>query len=158
MSLLPYIEQSRLYNEFHLDEPWDSPHNLTLVGRMPRTYALPGDEFAADARAGRTYYRAFVGRGAAFEPGEKLTVATFTDGLSNTMLVAEGAAAVPWTKADDELVWDGVNVPALGVRKDGSTLVLMGDFSIRPLPKSVSMATRKAAITRNAGDKPGNDW
>ncbi len=26
--LLPYLDQGNLYERFHLDEPWDSPHNL----------------------------------------------------------------------------------------------------------------------------------
>ena len=33
--ILPYIEQQELYNQFHLDEPWDSEHNRTLIAKMP---------------------------------------------------------------------------------------------------------------------------
>ena len=33
--ILPYLEQQALYNEFHLDEPWDSDHNKPLIARMP---------------------------------------------------------------------------------------------------------------------------
>ena len=36
--VLPYIEQNALYEQFHLDEPWDSPHNLALLPKMPGTY------------------------------------------------------------------------------------------------------------------------
>ena len=39
--ILPYLEQDALYKEFHLDEPWDSPHNRTLIERMPPTYRCP---------------------------------------------------------------------------------------------------------------------
>ena len=39
--LLPHLEQGPLYQQFKLDEPWDSPHNLQLLPRMPRTYAPP---------------------------------------------------------------------------------------------------------------------
>src|SRR5262249_5899033 len=28
VTLLPYLEQQNLFNQFHLDEPWDSPHNI----------------------------------------------------------------------------------------------------------------------------------
>ena len=31
----PYIEQQALYNQFHLDEPWDSEHNKSLIAKMP---------------------------------------------------------------------------------------------------------------------------
>ena len=40
--ILPYIEQDNLFREFKLDQPWDSPHNLALVERMPQVYAVPG--------------------------------------------------------------------------------------------------------------------
>ena len=154
----PTSNSKSLYNQFRLDEPWDSPNNLPLVRQMPNLYAMPGSEFAADARAGRTYYRAFVGKGAAFEPGTQFGFGAFTDGTSNTMLVAEGTTAVPWTKPDGELDWDGVNVPAVGIRKDGTTLVLMGDATVRTLSKAVSQPTLRAAITRSAGDVLGPDW
>src|SRR5262245_23231006 len=32
--LLPFLEQSNLYNAFNKDEPWDSPTNRNLSGQM----------------------------------------------------------------------------------------------------------------------------
>ena len=44
MLLLPYLEDGELYREFHLDEPWDSPHNRPLLDRMPGIYRpAPGN-------------------------------------------------------------------------------------------------------------------
>ncbi len=37
--LLPFLEQQPLYEQFHLDEPWDSPHNKPLLEKMPAIYA-----------------------------------------------------------------------------------------------------------------------
>jgi len=39
--ILPYLEQDSLFRQFHLDEPWDSPHNRTLIDKMPSIYRLP---------------------------------------------------------------------------------------------------------------------
>lgn len=39
--ILPYIEQKELYDQFHLDEPWDSEHNKTLISKMPAIYESP---------------------------------------------------------------------------------------------------------------------
>ncbi len=36
--LLPFLEEAELYRQFHLDEPWDRPHNMSLVERMPKAY------------------------------------------------------------------------------------------------------------------------
>src|SRR5262245_3961507 len=38
VELLPYLEEEVLYNEFHLDEPWDSPHNKGFLKTTPRCY------------------------------------------------------------------------------------------------------------------------
>src|SRR5262245_49932104 len=40
--ILPFIEQHQLYSQFHLDEPWDSPHNIELLPLMPISYRAPG--------------------------------------------------------------------------------------------------------------------
>jgi hypothetical protein len=94
VAILPFIEQAPLYNKFKLDEPWDSPHNKALLETTPECFepALGG----LDA-PGLTRYQVFVGPGTAFErPG--LTFKDFSDGLENTFLVVEAAAAVPWSK------------------------------------------------------------
>src|SRR5262249_54155708 len=31
VAILPFIEQDNLYQQFHLDEPWDSEHNKKLI-------------------------------------------------------------------------------------------------------------------------------
>src|ERR1043166_2473231 len=62
--LLPYLEQNELYKKFHLDEPWDSAHNLALIQEMPRTYA----PFRSEAGSRHeSNYQVFFGPGAAFE-------------------------------------------------------------------------------------------
>ena len=33
--LLPFLEENELYEQFKLDEPWDSPHNIKLLDQMP---------------------------------------------------------------------------------------------------------------------------
>ena len=38
--LLPYLDQQAVYEQFHLDEPWDSPHNRKLAAVVP-VYASP---------------------------------------------------------------------------------------------------------------------
>src|SRR5437773_109335 len=59
VALLPYLEKGNLYREFKLDEPWDSPHNLKLLDKMPKVYA----PVAGDAKEYWTFYRVFTGPG-----------------------------------------------------------------------------------------------
>lgn len=110
--LLPFLEEGGLYNNFKLDEPWDSLHNKRFLEETPRCY-LPFPLGGNDP-AGTTRYQVFVGPGTAFEePGFQLGK-HFPDGLENTLLVAEGGDAVPWSKPVD-LAYDPKGpLPKLG--------------------------------------------
>ena len=66
VAILPYLESSPLYSRFHLDEPWDSPHNLALLDPMPMVYACPSDR---NRKPGMTGYQVVVGPATAFSPG-----------------------------------------------------------------------------------------
>ncbi len=63
MYLLPDLEQKPLFDQFHLDEPWDSPHNQALIPQMPAIYVHPGHPLPP----GRTIYLAAVGPGTVFQ-------------------------------------------------------------------------------------------
>jgi hypothetical protein len=111
VSLLPYLEQQHLYNQFHLNEPWDSPHNIQLLKHMPEVYAPPG---ASRAKPYATFYQLFVGKGAAFQKHQHATFASFTDGTSNTILIVEAGTPVPWTKPEDLHYAPDEPLPELG--------------------------------------------
>jgi hypothetical protein len=156
--LLPYAEEEALYREFRLDEPWDSPHNLRLLARMPKVYSTPHPP--AKGPAYTTSYKVFVGKGAAFERGHRLKLPDdFPDGTSNTILVIEAGDPVPWTKPDD-LPFDP-DVPLLPLAGPFPFYlnVVMADASCRSLdPKTLTESTLRAAVTRNGGDELGPDW
>lgn len=158
--ILPWIEQDALFKEFHLDEPWDSPHNIQLVERMPRTYALPpGVAARMKVPPGHTVMHVFHGHGAAFEGNEGLRIADFTDSLSNTIMVIEAGEPVPWTKPE-ELEYDP-NQPLPSLRAPFRNLIRagMGDGSVRIIQiLKIQESTLRAAITHNGQEPIGYDW
>lgn len=156
--ILPFMEQQELYQQFHLDEPWDSPHNQQLLARMPASYAPPPGK-RKKVPAYHTICKVFVGKGAAFEGREGLRrAADFPDGTSDTLLVVEAGEPVPWTKPED-LPFDPQG-PLPDLRclfKDGFRACAV-DGMRRWIRNGVSETTLRAVITRNGHDAPGADW
>jgi RNA polymerase sigma factor (sigma-70 family) len=64
VAILPYIEQNALYQQFKLDEPWDSEHNLKLLAKMPDVYRVGFEPRGAT----HTYYQVFTGPGTLSDP------------------------------------------------------------------------------------------
>jgi len=134
VALLPELGRQDLYDRFHLEEPWDSPHNRTLISEMPLMYAMPGE----DPKLGRTRYLLVVGPGTAFGGMPPITMSRMRDGLSNTIFVVEVAAAnaVNWTQPRD---WDFEEQnPRRGLDVESGTFrVAFGDGSAHRLDASI---------------------
>ena len=60
-------------------------------------------------------------------------------------MVAEGSKPVVWTKPDD-LAFEGKTVPKLGGMFNGEFNVVMGDGSVRRIPKGLDTDALKALI------------
>jgi prepilin-type processing-associated H-X9-DG protein len=176
VAILPFLGERELYARFKLDEPWDSPHNKSLLADMPAVYTCAT---APRGEPGFTHYRAFIGHGAFLEPaydrrlekvwwvgddgtkhyaGEPrggLTIAAFTDGPSNTLMVVEAKQSVPWTKPD-ELPFepDGPVDPLFGAGSShrGGFNVVFADASVWFLPNTIAPGLFRALITRG-GDE-----
>jgi Protein of unknown function (DUF1559) len=112
--LLPDLGKKELFAEFHLDEPWDSPHNLALLPLMPRDYESP-DDVHHKTEPFTTFYQVFVGEGTAFEGKKGLRFPEdFPKGDSKTILIVEAGKAVPWTKPEDLVYEPNQPLPPLG--------------------------------------------
>ena len=151
VAILPYIDESMLYQEFKLDEPWDSEHNKKLYAKMPKIYTVP-DSDPAIAIAGKTHYRLFdIG----------VTKRTqILDGSSNTIAVIEAADAVAWTKPEGldpnakdlhalfRWAWGGETVANIS----------MYDGKVQMIRKKISANTLKNAITPAEGNQLDDDF
>lgn len=152
VAILPFLEQGPLYNEFHLDEPWNSPHNAVLLTRMPSTYRCSSDHFPDTIT---TRYQGIVGRNVAFRSDHQpLTFADFTDGTSDTIFVAESANPAPWT-APMEISADSGG--AFASKHPGGFNAMLVDGSIRFLKKTIRPNVLTTLLTRNGGEPIGRD-
>ena len=98
VAILPYIGEQELYNAFHLNEAWDSPHNMQVAKRMPRVY-----QSSAGSNDGKTVILALTGNRSAFDGGRRIGIADLPKGASDTLMVVEAGPdkAVFWTKPED---------------------------------------------------------
>ena len=161
VALLPYLGEEELYREFHLDEPWDSPHNLTLLPRMPEVYSCP----SAPTAVGMTPYVAAAGPGMFFDAPEPIpgtqtigvSIGAISDGTANTILLLDlgWKNRVEWTRpaefvVDVDEVVDLLN--ATQATHARARPMLFGDGSVRAIAESLDPRTLQALFTRDAGD------
>ncbi|MEI8376244.1 MAG: DUF1559 domain-containing protein [Planctomycetota bacterium] len=154
--ILPYVEQSVLYQQYRFDEPWDSENNKKLIDRMPDVFKTPGSRKAVE---GKTNYLAVVGEPYALAADKGRRMSDFADGTSNTILLVEASdeRAVPWTKPED--FTPDKTKPAAGLvgLRQGLFLVLTADGAVRVLPadigsSTIGSSTLHALFTRAGGE------
>lgn len=151
--ILPYLDQKELYNQFHLDEPWDSDHNKTLISKMPRTYACPSGDKAL-AAAGKTAYLTPRGPNTMFPGAKGVKLQEITDGTSNSIMVVEANddQTVIWTKPDDWDIANTAKIQTLIGRHPGGINVGFGDGSVKFIKSTVMAKVFQALVTINGSE------
>jgi hypothetical protein len=157
VAILPYVEQQALYNQFKLDEPWDSENNKKLIAKMPKVFQSSGKS----AAEGKTHLQMVIGPNAMQPVGVRMP-ASFPDGTSNTIAVVEAAEPVIWTKPDDVML-PGKELPKdlkkkFGGIHRGGFQVLLWDGSVRFISDAISDRTLGLALNPNDGQPLGSDW
>ncbi len=135
VKVLPFVEQQALYEQFRLDEPWDSDHNRKLLGQMPDVFRSP----RINTKPGMTVYQVPFGDGLMFSDNGPTRFRDVLDGLSNSIMLVETDAelAVEWTKPADWEVDPDKPLKGIGIGPDGNIDVLLADGSIHSLSSEI---------------------
>ncbi len=160
--ILPFLGEQELYDKFHLDEPWNSPHNIKLASSIPKTYAT-NTTVAGNLQAEglmKTRIVAPMTKDSAFgRPGEPVWFKDLTDGTSNTLWFVETSEknSVVWTKPED-LPIDISNpvVSIIGDERDGF-LGGMVDGSVRFYSAENRAEVINALLTIDGGEVIDHD-
>ncbi len=156
--LLPYIEQSALYDQIDLDKPWDAPENQHFAETVIPAYTCPSDP---EMTTPYTNYMVIVGANAIFDGGPGCAFRDITDGTANTLLVVEvEGQQVPWMEPTDlslEQMQMAINGGATepGSHHPGGINAAMADGSVRFIADSIDSNLLKLLITRNDGQPVG---
>jgi hypothetical protein len=159
VTILPFIEEQALYEKFKLDEPWDSENNKKLIPLMPKVYAdMRAEDAATLAKDGKTFYKAVVGKDAAFDWVQGRRIATIADGTSNTVGVLAGGDPVIWSKPDDIEFDPEKKLPDLSKPFD-VLLAAFCDGSVRTIGPKTLMDEKKlkALFTATGGEVIADD-
>jgi hypothetical protein len=154
VALLPYLEENALYEQFHLDEPWDSPHNRALITKMPQVFSDPDPTLEQLVREGKTVYQVPTGAETTFFSDEGTTYREITDGTSKTILIVEvePRRAVVWTKPED---WEvDLQNPLGGIKRtDRSAFTAaFADARVEAIPVEVDSTKLRGLLTRSGGE------
>jgi len=150
VAILPYIEENELYDQFHLDEPWDSEHNIKLLDKLPEVYA----NLQVDSET-KTVFLGFQGPGTMFEVTErKIGFGSITDGSSNTILCVEAneANAIEWSKPADLAFDPEEDVTQVGSMRPAGFVAVLCDGSCHTMSKDLSQDVIKHLIQRADGN------
>lgn len=139
VAIFPALGYEALYHQFHLDESWDSPHNLRLLPLIPSQYQ-PVERLEYDHISGRsiisrrtkiglTHIVALRGQGSAFDASPPVPVKLAHPGL---LLLAEGGELTPWTKPADIVVMENDPLPWLEAYSSGRGYTVLGYFNSHP--------------------------
>jgi hypothetical protein len=161
VAILPQLGYQSLYDAFHRDEPWNSPHNLALAAQMPEVFRCPS---LSDGRASFTCYQVVVGPkpelgsiGTMFEWARGVEIREATDGTSNTVLIAETNRAIPWTQPGDPPFDRDGPPPQFSSGHSGGFHVIFADGWVRFIRSSIEPRTLKSLLTRDGSEVISGD-
>lgn len=149
--LLPYLDQMPLYQQFHLDEPWDSEHNMALLSEMPAVFQSASAELN---QQGLTRLVLPVAELTAFHGETGVTIKEMTDGTTQTALIVSVPAehAVPWTKPADWEVDFSQDLHAWLFEGQTELPVLLGDGSVQQFDATLTPDNLRRLLQHQDGE------
>ncbi len=153
--VLPYLDQGPLYEKFHLDERWDSPHNAPLLEPVPDVFRCPSHGVTSKNNSPScTHYVGVFGPRCLFRGSEAVTRGEIIDDASQTLQVAEVTdVVIPWSAPQDI---DIAQHPTFGDRQGFSSdhkaglHGLFADGRVRFLTNETDADTDRRLIIRDS--------
>jgi hypothetical protein len=149
VAILPDLGLKTLYDQFHLEEPWDSPHNKELLKRIPDCFVSP-DRFDE-----KTNYVALVLPNAIFGVEKSAGRGDIIDSFGSvlTMIEFDDEVAQPWTSTKDyEPSKGNLIAERMGHLRGDGTIAIWGSGMLTYLPKKIDPYLLLSAVRINDED------
>ncbi len=149
--LLPYLEESELYDRIDLTKPWDDPVNAFANEVVVDALVCP----SSPVEEWLTTYHAVVGPDCVFVGAEPRKLSEVLDGTSKTVAVVDvdDRQAVPWMSPEDigaeELIGLG---PDSRTNHPGVLLAVFLDGRVELISDDFSQEERRAMLTIAGGE------
>ena len=151
--MIPFVEHPNLFQQYDQNQPWNSPRNQATTNAFVPAFS------DGKAKTNQTRYRVFTGPNTPFKHGQPPpNFVNFTDGSSNTILMAESAELGPWGEPKDMEVSPGNPLPQLGDPAKRDFLILMADGSVRVTRKNIPENVLRLLIDPQDGQAVPFDW
>jgi hypothetical protein len=145
VSILPYIEQNALYNQFDPNSAWNSPRNSAASNMAIMVYQ---DPMLPPGAMNSTPYQYFTGPGTLWPDNGPRGFAQIKDGLSNTFMFGQSATGVPWAEGKDMVIQPGQPLP---LPKDRCNIAF-ADATVRFIDRTrISDATLSQYLNPDSG-------
>ena len=163
--LLPFVDGSRLYEEYRFDEPWNGPNNRKLAKEIPNVYRCPSYHHHLEHHGSETHdsqyvtnYVAVSGPGTVFDGTRATSLNDITDGPSSTLLIADvSRQAVHWMEPVDVPAGEIFSYMAYAddeddLNHDGGAVFAFADGSVRFIHQDIDRSILDALATINGGE------
>ena len=152
--ILPFLEQTELYNSIGLSKPWNDPANKAARETSVSAFRC----LSSDLPPHHTSYLGASGDAFVFYQHQARSFADITDGTSNTILVLEVPAplSVPWMSPQDadEALLNTIRSSEQH-NHQGGFQVTLADGSARFISRTIDEATFSALLTMAGDDVVG---
>ncbi len=142
VEILPYLEEKNLFDQYKMDEAWDSPANKKVLAAMPVIFHSPADERGTPDAS----YFVLTGPKTMFSGKEGIKIADITGGTSNTIMFVEAKRDIPWTKPEDIDCDPSKPLPSFGGYFPGGFNTGFADGSVRWIAAQTSADVIRALI------------
>lgn len=155
--ILPFIEESRLYDRYNFEEPWDSAANRQLMSECPNVFHMYDEQNERDEI---TNYLAVIGDDTLWPDQGTIGYGTIgyeniPDGSDRTILIVENRrGGVIWTEPKDlhinTMTLTPGTDPVNGISSwKNPPAVVFADGSLHRLDASVTASDVRALLQRS---------